>query len=99
MPVDKGFSSEDVQQVVAGALGAVAGTDWKSVKTFAQGCLRIITGTACATYLTPLIAQQLTISDFKYMLGLSFLMGTLGMKSVHKLTTVLDSMVAKVKSQ
>ena len=99
MPVDKGFSSEDVQQVVAGALGAIAGTNWKDVKTFAQGAVRIITGTACATYLTPIIAQQLAIHDFKYMLGLSFLMGTLGMKSVHKLTTVLDTMVAKVKSQ
>jgi hypothetical protein len=98
MPVDRGIGTEDVQQIVAGALGAVAGTDWRSVKTFAQGCVRLITGTACATYLTPLIAQQLTIADFKYMLGLSFLMGTLGMKSVHKLTTVLDTMVTKVKS-
>ena len=99
MPVDHKVSPDDVQQIIAGALGAIAGTEWKSVKTFAQGCLRVITGTACATYLTPIIAQQLTITDFKYMLGLSFLMGTLGMKSVHKLTTVLDTMVAKVKSQ
>jgi hypothetical protein len=99
MPVDKGVGTEDIQQIIAGMLGAVAGTDWKGVKTFAQGAVRIITGTACATYLTPLIAQQLTITDFKYMLGLSFLMGTLGMKSVHKLTTVLDAMMTKVKSQ
>jgi len=99
MPVEHRVSGDDVQQIVAGALGAVAGTEWRSVKTFAQGAVRVITGTACATYLTPLIAQQLTITDFKYMLGLSFLMGTLGMKSVHKLTTVLDAMVAKVKSQ
>jgi hypothetical protein len=99
MPVEHRVSGDDIQQIVAGALGAVAGTEWRSVKTFAQGAVRVITGTACATYLTPLIAQQLTITDFKYMLGLSFLMGTLGMKSVHKLTTVLDAMVAKVKSQ
>ena len=99
MPLQHKFTSDDIQQIIAGALGSVAGTDWRHVKTFAQGAIRIITGTACATYLTPLIAQQLTITDFKYMLGLSFLMGTLGMKSVHKLTTVLDAMVAKVKSQ
>ena len=99
MPVEHRVSGDDIQQIVAGALGAVAGTEWRSVKTFAQGAVRVITGTACATYLTPLIAQQLTITDFKYMLGLSFLMGTLGMKSVHKLTTVLDAMVAKVKTQ
>ena len=85
-----GLSVDDIQQIVAGFFGSIVGVSKQSHLNFGALVLSVISGTASATYLTPVIAAPLHIKDPKYMLGLSFLMGTLGLRGVEIVTAKLN---------
>lgn len=85
-----GLSVDDIQQIVAGFFGSIVGVSRQSHQNFGALILSVLSGTASATYLTPIIATPLHIKDPKYMLGLSFLMGTLGLRGVEVVTAKLN---------
>lgn len=80
----------DVQQVVASFLGAVVGTSKQSHRSPFAHLSAILGGTASAAYLTPIVGDILHVTNAKYMLGLSFLLGTTGMRSVEIVADKLD---------
>jgi hypothetical protein len=90
MSIDRGLSSDEIQQIVAGFFGSLVGVSRQSHKNIGGLVIAVLSGTASATYLTPIIADQLKIVDPKYMLGLSFLMGTLGLRGVEFITEKLQ---------
>lgn len=85
-----GLSVDDIQQIIAGFFGSIVGISRQSHQNFGALVISVISGTASATYLTPVIAAPLNIKDPKYMLGLSFLMGTLGLRGVEMVTAKLN---------
>lgn len=85
-----GLSQDDIQQIAAGFFGSVVGVTRQSHQNLGSLILSVVSGTASATYLTPVIAAPLNIKDPKYMLGLSFLMGTLGLRGVEMVTAKLN---------
>lgn len=85
-----GLSVDDIQQIIAGFFGSIVGISRQSHQNFGALIISVISGTASATYLTPIIAAPLNIKDPKYMLGLSFLMGTLGLRGVEMVTAKLN---------
>ena len=93
-----GLSADDIQQIVAGFFGSIVGVSRQSHRNFGALAISVLSGTASATYLTPIIAAPLNIKDPKYMLGLSFLMGTLGLRGVELVTAKLNLNGNKGKS-
>jgi hypothetical protein len=93
-----GLSVDDIQQIVAGFFGSIVGVSRQSHLNFGALVISVISGTASATYLTPVIATLLHIKDPKYMLGLSFLMGTLGLRGVEIVTARLNLQGSKDKT-
>lgn len=93
-----GLSVDDIQQIIAGFFGSIVGISRQSHQNFGALVISVISGTASATYLTPIIAAPLNIKDPKYMLGLSFLMGTLGLRGVEMVTAKLNLTGQKDKS-
>lgn len=93
-----GLSVDDIQQIVAGFFGSIVGVSRQSHQNFGALVISVLSGTASATYLTPIIATPLNIKDPKYMLGLSFLMGTLGLRGVEIITAKLNLGGQKEKS-
>lgn len=85
-----GLSADDIQQIVAGFFGSIVGVSRQSHQNLGALVISVLSGTASATYLTPIIAAPLNIKDPKYMLGLSFLMGTLGLRGVELVTAKLN---------
>jgi hypothetical protein len=77
----------DIPNVVAAAAGAYVGTQKRRYRTRVARLGAILTGTLCSSYLTPLIAKFAGWTSVEHQLGLSFLVGTLGLRSVEWLTT------------
>ena len=86
----------DWNQLLAGFIGAVIGTDWPKIKTVIQGIITVLSGTASAIYLTPLVARQLGWDKPHEMIGLSFLLGTLGLRTVQAFNTIIEKTLKKV---
>jgi hypothetical protein len=74
---------QDYQNFLAAFVGSVIGASRDNHKNVLSYILSVITGTASSVYLTPIIASMLQMTDAKYMLGLSFLVGTLGLKTIE----------------
>lgn len=75
--------SQDYQNFIAAFLGSVIGASRETHKSNLSYALSVLTGTASSVYLTPIIASALNMTDPKHMLGLSFLVGTLGLKTIE----------------
>ena len=88
----------DWNQLLAGFIGAVIGTDWPKIKTIIQGIITVLSGTASAIYLTPLVANQLGWDKPHQMIGLSFLLGTLGLRTVQIFNVVIEKTLKKVSA-
>jgi hypothetical protein len=86
----------DWSQLLAGFIGAIIGTDWPKIKTIMQGIITVLSGTASAIYLTPLVANQLGWDQPHQMIGLSFLLGTLGLRTVQTFNALIESALKKV---
>jgi hypothetical protein len=86
----------DWNQLIAGLAGAIAGTDWRKIKTVFQGVMTVFIGTASALYLTPLVAKHIGWSTPEQMLGLSFLLGTLGLRAVQGINRVVEIQINKM---
>lgn len=86
----------DWNQLLAGFIGAVIGTDWPKIKTILQGIITVLSGTASAIYLTPLVANQLGWDKPHQMIGLSFLLGTLGLRTVQIFNVLIEKTLKKV---
>jgi uncharacterized membrane protein len=86
----------DLNQLLAGLIGAVIGTDWPKVKTIVQGIITVLSGTASAIYLTPLVAKQIGWDQPHQMIGLSFLLGTLGLRTVQAFNILIEKTLTKV---
>ena len=93
--MDKGIHI-DLNQLLAGLAGAIAGTDWNKIKSISQGVMTVFIGTVSALYLTPLVAKHLGWSTPEQMLGLSFLLGTLGLRAVQGLNAFLEKQLVKM---
>jgi hypothetical protein len=86
----------DWNQLLAGFIGAVIGTDWPKIKSLMQGIITVLSGTASAIYLTPLVAKQIGWNQPHEMIGLSFLLGTLGLRTVQAFNIVIEKTLTKV---
>ena len=86
----------DLITLLAGFIGAVIGTDWPKIKTVLQGIITVLSGTASAIYLTPLVAKQLGWQEPHQMIGLSFLLGTLGLRTVQAFNALIEKSLVKV---
>lgn len=94
--MDKEIAPTELHQFVAGFAGAIVGTNWTKIKTVFQGVITVFAGAASALYLTPLVAQQLGWHGYSQMLGLSFLLGTLGLRTVQALNLFIERKVLKM---
>lgn len=72
----------ETMNVVAAFFGAIAAYLRKRKKTFWGGVVSVITGTACSVFLTPALGTTAGIDNPDQLLGLSFLLGTVGMNVV-----------------
>jgi uncharacterized membrane protein len=86
----------DWNQLLAGFIGAIIGTDWPKIKSILQGVITVLSGTASAIYLTPLVAKQIGWDQPHQMIGLSFLLGTLGLRTVQAFNIVVEASLKKV---
>lgn len=75
--------SQDYQNFVAAFVGSVIGASKETHKNHFSYALSVLTGTASSVYLTPIIASAINMTDPKHQLGLSFLVGTLGLKTIE----------------
>jgi hypothetical protein len=90
----------DRDQLIAGAIGAVAGTDWwdkTKVKNLWQGLAGVIVGTVSAVYLTPLIARQAGWNTPEQVVGVAFAVGTLGLRSVQLVNAIAEKFIKKLE--
>jgi hypothetical protein len=94
--MDKELGSTDIHQFIAGFAGAIVGTNWSKIKSVMQGAITILAGATSALYLTPLVAKQVGWTQPEQMLGLSFLLGTLGLRTVQALNTFIERKVLKM---
>lgn len=95
--MDKELAPTEVHQFIAGFAGAVVGTNWSKIKTAVQGAITIFAGATSALYLTPLVAKQLGWQSHEQWLGLSFLLGTLGLRTVQVLNAFVERKLAKME--
>lgn len=86
----------DFNTLIAGFVGALIGTDWKKIKTWIQGTITVLSGTASAIYLTPMVAKQIGWEQPHQMIGLSFLLGTLGLRTVQTFNILIEKSLKKV---
>jgi hypothetical protein len=88
------MNSQEIQNFIAAFVGSVIGASRDNHKNAISYAISVMTGTASSVYLTPIIATMLQMNDAKYMLGLSFLIGTLGLKTIEffskRIQTQLD---------
>ena len=61
-----------------------------------QGVITVLSGTASAIYLTPLVAKQIGWHEPHQMIGLSFLLGTLGLRTVQAFNILIEKTLKKV---
>lgn len=90
----------DKEQLIAGAVGAVAGTDWwdkTKVKNIWHGLAGVIVGTVSAVYLTPLIAKQVGWNTPEQVVGVAFAVGTLGLRSVQLVNAIAEQFIKRLK--
>ena len=88
------MNSQEIQNFIAAFVGSIIGASRDNHKNAISYAISVMTGTASSVYLTPIIATMLQMNDAKYMLGLSFLIGTLGLKTIEffskRIQTQLD---------
>lgn len=92
--------SMDKEQLIAGAVGAVAGTDWwdkTKVKSIWHGMAGVVVGTVSAVYLTPLIAKQVGWNTPEEVVGVAFAVGTLGLRSVQLVNAIAEQFIKRIK--
>lgn len=87
----------DWNQLLAGFFGAIAGTDWPKVKTVMQGLITVFVGAMSAVYLTPIVAHRIGWKTPEEMVGLSFLLGTLGLRTVQLLHAIAEKSLKKLE--
>jgi hypothetical protein len=86
---------EEYQNFIAAFVGSVIGASRDKHKNAISYGISVVTGTASSVYLTPIIASMLQMTDAKYMLGLSFLIGTLGLKTIEFFSKRLQEQLEK----
>ena len=79
--------SQETQSFIAGFVGALIGSSKESHKNIFSFFISVVSGTASSVYLTPIIADAVHIDNPKMMLGMSFLIGTLGLRAVELATS------------
>ena len=84
------MTSQEIQSLIAGFVGALIGSSKESHKNIFSHFISVVAGTAAAHYLTPIIADSLHMANPKMMLGMSFLIGTLGLRAVEMATSKLN---------
>jgi hypothetical protein len=90
----------DKEQLIAGAVGAVAGTDWwdkTKVKNIWHGLSGVIAGTFSAVYLTPIIAKQVGWNTPDQVVGVAFAVGILGLRSVQLVNAIAEKLIKKIE--
>lgn len=77
----------NVNQIIAGFVGAVIMVLKKKGKVmWIPASIAVLTGTASATYLTPLVGDLLKDKDPTHLCGFAFLLGVLGLRGVELIT-------------
>lgn len=84
------MNSQEIQSLIAGFIGALIGSSKESHKNPFSFFISVLSGTASSVYLTPILADAVHINDPKMMLGMSFLIGTLGLRAVELATSKLN---------
>ena len=91
----------DRDQLIAGAIGGILGTDWwdkTKVKNAFQGIMSVAVGTFSAVYLSPLIAKQMNWHTPEQVVGIAFAIGTLGLRSVQIVNAIGEFFLKKINA-
>ena len=73
-------------QSVAGLFGSLLFLGKEDAKNIKQSLFAIITGTASANYLTPVVMEITKIENTKYENGIAFILGFIGLKGVEAIS-------------
>lgn len=76
----------NIMQSVAGLFGSLLFLGKEGAKNIKQSLFAIITGTASANYLTPVVIELTKIENTKYENGIAFILGFLGLKGVEAIS-------------
>jgi len=76
----------NIMQSVAGLFGSLLFLGKEGAKNIKQSLFAIITGTASANYLTPVVIEFTKIENTKYENGIAFILGFLGLKGVEAIS-------------
>lgn len=76
----------NIMQSVAGLFGSLLFLGKEGAKNIKQSLFAIITGTASANYLTPVVIELAKIQNTKYENGVAFILGFLGLKGVEAIS-------------
>jgi hypothetical protein len=76
----------NIMQSVAGLFGSLLFLGKEGAKNLKQSLFAIVTGTASANYLTPVVMEILKIENTKYENGVAFILGFLGLKGVEAIS-------------
>jgi hypothetical protein len=72
------------QHIIAGFVGAIIMVlKQERKRNIWTNLASVISGTASATYLTPIVGKALNQTDPNYLLGFAFLLGVLGLRSIE----------------
>ena len=72
------------QHIIAGFVGAIIMVlKQEQKRNLWTNIASVVSGTASATYLTPIFGKALNQTDPNYLLGFAFLLGVLGLRSVE----------------
>jgi hypothetical protein len=76
----------NIMQSVAGLFGSLLFLGKEGAKNIKQSLFAIITGTASANYLTPVVMELTKIENTKYENGIAFILGFIGLKGVEAIS-------------
>ena len=76
----------NIMQSVAGMVGSLLFVGKEGAKNIKQTFFSIITGTASANYLTPIVIELIKVENTKMENGIAFILGFIGLKGVEAIS-------------
>jgi membrane-associated protease RseP (regulator of RpoE activity) len=76
----------NIMQSIAGLFGSLLFLGKEGAKNLKQSFFAIITGTASANYLTPVVIEMTKIENTNYENGIAFILGFIGLKGVEAIS-------------
>ena len=85
----------DVALCIAGTFGCVVTLGKKAATNLRVTIASIAAGVGCANYVTPIIISSMKLEDPRWATGLTFVLGTMGLKATEIIGERLESTLHK----